>query len=179
MRWFDASPQGNVPAVQLADGTLLTESVAVLQWIADQAPAAGLAPAPGTVERHRLVEWLAFVSTELHKKHLWMIFSAKTPEPVRAWARSSAGATLDHLAAHLAHHEYLLGARFSVADAYLYWALFVAPHGGIDLSAWPELGRYVERVGARPAARQALALEGPLYLDEAKAGAAPAAVLPA
>ncbi len=172
------APQGHVPAIELDDGTLLTEGVAVLQWIAERAPEAGLAPAAGTLERHRLVQWLAFVATELHKKHLWMIFSGKTPEPVKAWARASVGATLGYLAAHLERRDFLLD-RFTVADAYLYWGLFVAPHGGIDLAAWPALVRYVERVGARPAARQAMAVEGPLYLAEAKAGTAPVSALSA
>ncbi|HVJ91930.1 MAG TPA: glutathione S-transferase N-terminal domain-containing protein, partial [Labilithrix sp.] len=78
------APQGQVPAIRLPDGTILTETGAVLQYVADLAPATRLAPRWGTPERYRLIEWLDFVGTELHKKHLFMVFSAKTPEAVKS-----------------------------------------------------------------------------------------------
>jgi len=165
------APLGIVPAIELPDGSVLTESAAVLQWIADRAPEKNLAPQHGSVERYRLAQWLNFVTTELHKKHLWVIFSSKTTDAMKVWAREGASAPLAYVAKHLEKSDYLLGKEFSVADTYLYWALFVAPHGGLDLSDWPSLVKYVERVGNRPAAKRAMAIEGPLYLAETKTAA--------
>ncbi len=163
------APQAIVPAVRLGDGGLLTESAAVLQYVADRAPEKGLAPAPGSPERYRLVEWINFVTSEIHKKHLWMVFSSKTPTAVKDWARANAGPPLAHVAQHLEGREHLMGDRFTVADAYLFWALLVAPHGGIALDEWPALGRYVERIQKRPSVATVLGIELPLYRREASA----------
>lgn len=164
------APLGNVPRLVAPDGAVLTEVSAVLQWIADQAPDRRLAPAWGTRERYELVAWLSLVATELHKKHLWMIFTGGTPEPVKAWARASATSTLGFVAAHLDAREFVVGDAFTVADAYLFWALLVAPHGGIALDAWPALSRYVKRMQRRDAVRAALALEVPMFgLERASA----------
>jgi glutathione S-transferase len=173
------APQGNVPVIALAEGGLLSESVAVLQYIADRAPASQLAPPAGTVERYRLLEWLNFVTTELHKKLVWMVFSSKTSPELKSWGRANAGPTLDHVARHLAGHDYLVGDRFTVADMYLFWALLVAPHGGISLDAYPVLTSYVARIRERPAVQAALAHDYPLYAREAAAGHAPRSVVTA
>lgn len=157
------APQAIVPAITLPDGALLTETSAILQYVADGAPSTDLAPRWGTPERYRLIEWLAFVGTELHKKHLWPIFSSQAPDAVKAFAASTASAPLAHVAAHLEKNDYLLGARFTVADAYLFWALFVAPHGGLSLEPYPSLVKYVARIHARASVKAALAVEVPLY----------------
>jgi len=169
------APQGNVPALALDDGAVLTESAAVLQWIADRAPEKNLAPRAGTLERYRLVQWINFVTSEIHKKHLWMIFSSKTPPAVKTWARENAAASFGFVAAHLAENDYLLGDRFSVADAYLFWALLVAPFGGLSLEPWPSLGAYVKRMLARPSVQAAIKFDRPLYEKEAATGTAPTA----
>jgi glutathione S-transferase len=173
------APQAIVPAIGLPDGSVLTETTAILQYLADRAPATQLAPAWGTPERYRLIEWLAFVSTELHKKHLWPVFSSKTPDPVKEFGRASAKPALDHVARHLESREVLVGDHFTVADIYLVWALFVAPHGGISLNPHPALKAYVERHRARPSFATAFAVEVPLYTQEAAAGAAPVSRLAA
>jgi glutathione S-transferase len=167
------SPQAIVPVISLPDGGVLTESAAILQYIADQAPDAQLAPPPGSPERYRLCEWLNFTTSEVHKKHIWMVFSSKTTPEMKAWGRETAPAMLAHVAKHLENRDYLLGSRFTVADAYMFWALFVAPHGGISLNPYPALKAYVERIHARPSVVAALAFEGPLYAREAAAGGAP------
>lgn len=166
------APQGTVPVISLPDGGVLSESVAVLQYLADRAPASQLAPAAGTLERYRLQEWLNFVTTELHKKLLWMVFSSKTTPELKTWARGNATPTLDHIARHLAGHDHLVGDRFTVADAYLFWGLLIAPHGGISLDAHPGLGAYVARIQQRPAVQAALAHDYPLYAQEAAAHSA-------
>jgi len=167
------SPLGIVPAITLADGSILTESSAVLQYIADQAPAKQLAPPWGTPERYHLQQWLNFTTSELHKKHAWMIFSSKTSAEMKAWSRANAAPTLDYAARHLADREYVVGGRFTVADAYLFWALFVAPHGGLSLDAHPALQAYVARIQSRPSVAAALAVELPIYQREVAAGTAP------
>lgn len=157
------TPKGNVPALGFADKTLLTESAAVLQYIADSAPESGLAPRAGTRERYQLIEWLNFVTTELHKKHIWMIFSTKTSDEMKAWARESIAVPLGIVERHLEAREFVLGDRFTIADAYLFWNLFVAPHGGVALDRYPALSAFVARIRERPAVKQAFALEAPLY----------------
>ena len=168
------SPKALVPAITLPDGGILTESSAVLQYIADQAPERQLAPAWGTVERYRLIEWLNFVTTELHKKLVWPVFSTKTTPEMKQWTRELAPATFEPVARHLADREFLVGDRFTVADAYLFWALFVGPHGGLSLNPYPALKAYVERIRSRPTVVAVLAIEGPLYAQEAAAGTVPA-----
>jgi glutathione S-transferase len=170
------APMGNVPVVSLAEGGVLSESAAVLQYIADQAPASQLAPPAGTVLRYRLVEWLNFITTELHKKHIWMVFSSKTTPEIKAWGRANAAASLEHVAAHLSKHDYLVGDQFTVADAYLFWVLLVAPHGGVSLEAYPSLTAYVARIQQRPSVQAALAHDYPLYTREAAAGNAPRSI---
>ena len=86
----EVAPQGIVPAITLPDGSTLTETAAILQYVADSRPSLSLAPCWGTPERYRLIEWLSFVATELHKKHLFVVFGSSAPEPVKAFARSTA-----------------------------------------------------------------------------------------
>jgi len=170
------SPLAIVLVIRLPDGRILTESVAVLQYLADQVPDRHLAPPWGSPERYRLIEWLNFITTELHKKHLWMIFGSKTTPEMKQWSRELAPPALEHVARHLAQREVLVGNDFTVADAYMFWALFVAPHGGLSLNPYPALKAYVERIRNRPAVAAALAIEGPLYAEEAAAGNAPVPV---
>lgn len=160
------APLAIVPALSSGAGAVITEMGAVLQWIADRAPDKRLAPPWGSDERYALISWIHFVSTEIHKKHLWMIFSSKTPAAVKEWARSDPRAPLDLVAKHLEERAFLMGDTFTVADAYLHWALFVMPFGGIGLSAWPALERYAARVGERPSVKAALAIEGPMFQKE-------------
>lgn len=166
-------PHGIVPAIGLPDGGALTELTAVLPYIADRAPERELAPPPDSAERYRLIEWLAFVATELHKKHLQPVFGTNVAAGADAWSRANVGPMFDHVARRLGHGDYAMGARFTVADCYLFWVLFVAPHGGLSLNAYPSLKAYVERIRSRPSVTAALAFEVPLYTAAAAAGAAP------
>lgn len=162
-------PLGLVPALGLPDGTVLTECAAILQYIADRAPDKKLAPPPGSPERYRLMEALNFITTELHKKHVWPIFSTKPPIEAREWARANVTVPLAHAASKLETRDYLLGDAFTVADIYLFWVLFVLPHGNVSLETWPALTRYASRLRTRPSIRKALEVEGPLYAAEMKA----------
>ena len=165
-------PHGIVPAVSLPDDGVLTELTAVLPFIADCAPDKHLAPPPGSPERYRLSEWLGFIGTELHKKHLQPVFGTNVAAGSDAWSRANVDTMFAHVARRLDQHDYLLDA-FSVADCYLFWVLFVAPHGGLSLNAYPSLKAYVERIRARQSVTAALAIEVPLYTAAAAAGTAP------
>lgn len=155
-------PVGLVPALRLDDGTTLTEMSAVLQWLADQRPESGLAPPWGTPERYRLVSWLSYVGTEIHKKTLWPLFNAGVPDAVKEFGRASAPRAFDHLERHLAGRAHLVGDRFTAADAYAFWALYLARFAGLDPAGGrPSLRAYVERHLERPSVRDLLAEEGP------------------
>ena len=153
------NPKGQVPALQLDNGEVLTEGPAIVQYIADQAPASGLAPAAGTLPRYRLMEWLNYITSELHKSFSPLFNPAATPEmKSAATARLQAGFTwVDQ---QLAGKTWLMGDTFSVADGYLFtvanWANFVK----LDLSPYPQLQAYLGRVAARPAVQAALKAEG-------------------
>lgn len=124
-----------------------------------------------TIESSHLIEWINFVSSELHGKHLAAIFGRTVPDPVKIRARASIDQPLAIIAKALEGREVLIGDRFTVADAYLFWALFAAPHGGAPIDAWPTLTAYVERHRKRASIQTALSVEGPRYLKETQAAA--------
>jgi glutathione S-transferase len=153
------NPKGYVPALELDDGQVLTEGPAIVQYLADRKPEAGLAPPNGTLARYRLQEWLNFISTELHKQFS-PLFAPNTPDATKDAQRERLAARFDWLSKQLEGKDYLLGKDFSVADAYLFTVLSWGRHVGIDLAKWPTLKQYVERVAARPAVQEALKAEG-------------------
>lgn len=156
---YAANPMGQVPTLVTAEGHALMENSAVLTYLADQAPERGLAPPRDDFARYELTRWLSFVGTEIHKKGLALIFSPESPEAVKDFARASLARPLGVLSTHLAQRAALLGEGFSVADAYLFWALTIAPHGGVALDPFPSLQAYHQRIAARPAVRAALRVE--------------------
>ena len=152
------SSKGAVPVLVLENGERLTESAAVLQYIADLEPERGLAPRPGEADRYRLQEWLSFVGTEIHKAFLFPTFWYKDDASL-AKPRARIGQTLSVPAAHLTDREFLVGQRFTVADAHLTWALLLLRAAGVDVAQLPSLVAYLERMQARPAVREAIATE--------------------
>jgi len=147
------NPKGYVPVLQLDDGQHLTEGVAIVQYLADQKPEAKLAPKNGTLERYRLQEWLNYVATEIHKGFS-PLFRKPSPE-LRQQLVDALGQKLAFLSGHLGKSAFLLGERFTVADAYLFTTLTWARHLSIDLAQWPALEAWFEKVGGRPAVREA------------------------
>lgn len=152
------SPKGAVPVLVLENGERLTESAAVLQYIADLKPKAGLAPAFGDPDRYRLQEWLSFVGAEIHKAFLFPTFWYKDDGSL-AKPRARIAQTLSVPSAHLAEREFLVGDSFTVADAHLTWALLLLRPAGVDIAQWPSLSAYLGRMQARPAVRDAIATE--------------------
>jgi glutathione S-transferase len=163
------NPKGYVPALEIAPGTVITENPAILQYLADQAPQAGLAPPAGTIERVRLQEWLSFTSSELHKAFSpW--FSGR---PMADADRSRAEANLDRRIGDVERglsdaRAFILGEVFTVADAYLFVVLSWSGFIGVDLARWPTVAAYATRIAARPAVRAALAAEGLLQGEAAE-----------
>jgi glutathione S-transferase len=154
------NPKGYVPALQFEDGDVLTEGVVLQQYIADRNPAAKLAPAAGSRERVRLDELLVFLSTEVHKKHD-LLFAAATPDEVKAGLRDKISQRYDLIEARLADgRAFLTGDGFTTADAYLFTLASWAGYVGIDIARWPNLARFMQRIGARPAVQAALEAEG-------------------
>jgi glutathione S-transferase len=152
------SSKGAVPVLVLENGERLTETAAVLQYIADLRPESGLAPRPGDPDRYRLQEWLSFVGTEIHKAFLFPTFWYKD-DASKASARERIGQSVSIVAAHLANREYLVGERFTVADAHLTWALLLLGHAGVDLAQWPQLAAYLARMRLRPHVKTAIGIE--------------------
>jgi glutathione S-transferase len=147
------------PALRLDDGEVLTENVAVLQYIADRKPESKLAPPAGTMERYRLVEWLAFISSEVHKS-ISPLFNPAATDDVKNFARTNLTRRLDWLDAQLGSRPFLMGADFTVADSYLFVVLNWFPRVNIDLAKWPALQAFHQRVSARPSVDKALRAEG-------------------
>jgi glutathione S-transferase len=152
------SPKAAVPVLVLENGERLTESAAVLQYIADVKPEAGLAPRFGDPDRYRLQEWLSFIGAEIHKAFLFPTFWYKDDGSL-AKPRARITQTLSVPSAHLADREFLVGDRFTVADAHLAWALLLLRPAGVDIAQWPSLSAYLARMQARPAVRDAIATE--------------------
>ena len=153
------NPKGYVPALQLDSGEVLTEGPAIVQYIADQRPQSGLAPAAGTIERYRLAEWLNFITSELHKSFS-PLFNAEAAPAWKDAARANIAKRLDVIERHLDNRPYLLGERFTVADGYLFTVLNWSGWTKFDLSKWPRVQAYLARIAERPKVREALAAEG-------------------
>ena len=157
--YWQINPKGYVPALQLDSGELLTEGPAILQYVADQAPAAALAPAAGTVARYQLQAWLTFIGTELHRS-CTAFFHPQAGDDWKAIARATLERRLSYVDGQLQGRAYLTGDGFTVADAYLFTVLSWMKPIGMDLSGWPQIVAFQARVAARPAVQAALKAEG-------------------
>ena len=157
--YYSINPLGYVPLLELDDGTRLTEGPAIVQYIADQVPAKGLAPANGTVARAQLQSWLNFISTELHQAFS-ALFNAATPADYKVIAIDKLMSRLKWVDKQLAGKQYLMGESFSVADPYLFTVTNWAPRVGVDISGFANLVAFRERVAARPAVQAAMKEEG-------------------
>jgi glutathione S-transferase len=157
--FWSINPKGYVPVLEIDDGQRLTEGPAIVQYLADQKPASGLMPAAGTLDRYRVQEWLNFVTSELHKSY-GPIFRPTTPDEYKKISKENLGKRFDWLDKQLAGKQYLMGDKFTVADAYLFTVLRWSPRIEIDLAKWPNVKAYVDRVAARPKVQEAMKAEG-------------------
>jgi glutathione S-transferase len=155
------NPNGYVPVLVLDDGPMLTEGPAIVQYLADQRPESGLAPPAGTIDRTRLQGWLNFVATELHKMYSPWLFHPEVGPEAQNFARRKIAERLSSVERHLAAKgPYLMGERFTVADAYLFTIVGWSAFTKIDLKPFSHLRAYMDRVGARPKVREAMRAEG-------------------
>ena len=156
--YLTINAKGAVPALSFDNGEVLTENATILQYIADQSGSQDLLEPTG-LRRYRVLEWVTFVSTELHKGFgpLW---NPATPEDAKAAARGVLGKKFDFVQLQLGRGPYLTGENFTIADAYLFTVLRWTEIHDIDLSRWPGLVAYQQRVAARPKVREALAAGG-------------------
>src|SRR3954464_15637531 len=159
------NPLGLVPTLRTDDGAVLTENAAILQYVADHFPDAGIASGAG-FERSRLHQWLCFIGTELHKGLFIPLLGKTVPQEMKSYTLEKNLSRLDYLNTCLKGREFLLD-HFSVADAYLVtvinWTMATPP---IDLAKWPVVKAYYERLRTRPSIARAVAEEFKLYQAE-------------
>lgn len=167
--YYAVNPKGYVPLLQLEDGTLLAEGVVILQYIADQVPGK-LAPAYGTLARYRVMEWLTFVNSEIHKQYS-PLFYPTTPDAYKDAQRAKLATRFAYLDKILGTQPFLAGDAFTVADMYLFTILNWSHGLNVDLSPFPALVAYQRRVRARPSVERAMIEEGMIKPEPAKATA--------
>lgn len=157
--YLAVNPNGYVPALEIEPGVVLTEGPAIMQYIADKAPHAKLAPEVGSMEHYRLLSWLNFITSEIHKGFS-PLFKPGMPAEAKTLFREQLAQRFDVVERRLSQHDTLLDSGFSVADAYLFvttgWSGFV----DIDLKKWPAVGAFRERLLKRASVREAMRAEG-------------------
>jgi len=154
------SGKNYVPILELDDGQQLTEGPVIVQYLADGRPEADLIPKSGTFERYRVQEWLNFITSELHKTFTPLFHRAEISKDWQDASETKLAGRFEWLSAQLDGRGYLMGERFTVADAYLFTVLNWCNFVGLDLKRWPTLDAYVARVAARPAVQRAMKAEG-------------------
>ena len=157
--YLKVNPKGQVPALGMDNGELLTEGPVIVQMIADKAAGKNLAPSRDSAERYKLQEWLNFITTELHK-NFGPMFSPVLADDAKAFFKDRLMGKFKYLEGALAGRDYLMGKQFTVADGYLFTMLSWADRMKFDLSALPNLLAYKARVAARPKVQEALTKEG-------------------
>jgi glutathione S-transferase len=157
--FLKVNPKGQVPVLQLDNGELVTEGPVIVQMIADQASTKNLAPARDSAERYKLLEWLNFITTELHK-NFSPLFQPVIPDEVKAFFKDRIMGKFKYADDKLAGQDYLMGKQFTVADGYLFVMLKWAERTGLDVSALTNLMAFKNRVAARPKVQEALTKEG-------------------
>lgn len=154
------NPRGYVPVLELADGSRHTEVAALLQYVGDAAPESGLMPAFGSRDRFEVVQWLTFVSSELHKSFSPWLFHKETADSTRTAVKAKIILRLQDVERRLTGRDWLVGDRFTVADAYAFTIVRWAPMVGMSLEGFPQLAAYLARLEALPAVKAALVAEG-------------------
>ena len=157
--FLKVNPKGQVPALLLDDNTLLTEGVAIMQYIADSVADRQLLAPVATINRYRTLEWLNYIATELHKGFT-PLFRPDTPEDYKPTARALLDKKLAYIDESLANAQWISGSRFTIADAYLFTVLRWAFAVKLEMAGYKNIAAYMERVAARPAVAAAMTAEG-------------------
>ncbi|HEX7676033.1 MAG TPA: glutathione transferase GstA [Bdellovibrio sp.] len=154
------NPKGYVPALQFEDHTLLTEGCIILQWIADRAPEKNLIPPWGSPERYKAMEWLNYISTELHKGYSPLFYPQVFGDAALLWHRDKIQVRLQLIDKHLANNDFMMGKEFSVVDAYLYNILRWSDVTKVDLTPHHHIATFIKKMKERPSVQEAVAAEG-------------------
>ncbi|MGQ3299476.1 glutathione transferase GstA [Reyranella sp.] len=157
--YYKVNPKGQVPALELPNGEYLTEGAIIMQYLADQRPESDLCAAPGSLRRYRIMEWMSFIASDLHKGGFMPLFKKTTPDDYRPLARQLVVSRMKLLDEHLADRDYLTGPVFTIADAHCYAIAMWTHYHDIDLAPWPNLSAYLERIGQRASVQAAKAAE--------------------
>ncbi len=165
--YWAINPKGAVPALDLGNGEVLTENAAILQYLGDLAGDPQLFPPLGDLKRYRVLEWLNFIATELHKGFgpLW---NPASPEDAKQGARDMLAKKFEYAERKLGAGPFVMGEQLTIADPYLFVMLSWTGHHGIDLGRWPGLAAFAERMRQRPAVDIVLRAEG--LVEEEVAG---------
>jgi len=153
------NPKGQVPALQLDDGTLITEAVVIMQYLADSVPQKNLLAASGELSRYKTLEWLNYIATELHKGFT-PLFRPDTPDEYKPTVRSLLEKKLSFVNGELASREFIAGDHFTIADAYLYNVLRWARAIKLEMGSLSNIDAFMARVAARESVIATLAAEG-------------------
>ncbi|MEB4675356.1 glutathione transferase GstA [Enterobacteriaceae bacterium G50] len=157
--FLKTNPKGQVPTLQLDDNTVLTEGVAIMQYIADSVADRQLLAPVSSISRYKTLEWLNFIATELHKGFT-PLFRPDTPEDYKPTARALLEKKMAFIDSELADRDWISGSRFTIADAYLFTVLRWAFAVKLEMSGYKNIAAYMARVAARPAVAAAMAAEG-------------------
>jgi glutathione S-transferase len=157
--YLDVNPNGYVPALEIEPGLVLTEGPAIMQYIADRVPGSRLAPPAGTMERYRLMSWLNFITSEIHKSFT-PLFKPNMPAEAKTLIKEQLVARFNYIELHLSKNDYLLSEGFTIADAYLFVTTEWAGLVGVSLEPWQAIRAFRNRIRARPSVRAALQAEG-------------------
>lgn len=157
--YWGINAKGQVPVLELDNGERITEGAVIVQYLADLKPGAKLFPPAGTMERVRVMEWLNFIASELHKSFA-PLFRPTTPDAFKDISKENLAKRFDWLEQHFASRPYLMGNEFTIADAYLFTILRWTGRVNIDMAKWPNLRAFMERVAARPKVHEAMVAEG-------------------
>lgn len=157
--FYKVNPKGYVPALEIKAGEVLTEGPAIVQYLGDQKPQSGVVPPAGSIERYRVQEMLGYINSELHKTYS-PLFNPNTKPEQAEERKEYLRKRYKYLDEQLAGKEYLVGGKFTAADAYLFTVTNWAQHVKLDLSGYPNLQAFQKRVAGRPAVQQAMKEEG-------------------
>ena len=157
--FYQINPKGSVPAIELDNKEVLTEGAVLIQYVADQKPEKNLMPKFGTLERYRAQEWLNFVSTDIHK-NFSPLFNSQNSDDVKNRSKDTLAKKFDYLSKHFEKNDFLMGPHFTGPDAYLFLCLRWTRSTGPDLTKWPRLLSFMERMQSIPSVQKAMAAEG-------------------
>ncbi|ETX64742.1 glutathione S-transferase [Citrobacter portucalensis] len=157
--FFAVNPKGQVPALLLDDGTLLTEGVAIMQYLADSVPDRQLLAPTSSLSRYKTIEWLNYIATELHKGFT-PLFRPDTPEDFKPTVRALLEKKMQYVNDSLKDNQWICGPRFSIADAYLFTVLRLAYAVKLNMAGLSNIDAYMARMAERPAVAAALKAEG-------------------